>query len=45
MQNVRYDVEKGKLTLIIEWEDFRNYANPQEKFSYKVCILEPDKQN
>lgn len=41
MQNNRYDVEKGKLTLIIEWEDFKNYVNPNETFSFKVCILEP----
>lgn len=45
MQNLRYDVEKGNLTLIIEWEDFKNYTNPNETFSYKVCILEPDQPN
>ena len=42
MQNTRYDVEEGLLTLIIEWEDFKNYSNPDDTFSFKVCILEPD---
>lgn len=37
MQNIRYDVEKGLLTLIVEWGDFRRYS--VEDFKFKVCIL------
>ena len=39
MQNIRYDVEAGILTIIIEWQDFHKYA--QENYRFKVCILQP----
>ena len=39
MQNIRYDVEKGILTVIIEWQDFKKYI--QGDYKFKVCILEP----
>ena len=39
MQNIRFDVEKGILTLIIEWQDFCKY--PQGDYRFKVCILQP----
>ncbi len=41
MQNIRFDVEKGILTLIIEWQDFKRYI--QDKYKFKVCILQPGK--
>ena len=39
MQNIRYDVEKGILTIIIEWQDFKKYE--QGDYRFKVCILQP----
>ncbi|MBR4811126.1 MAG: hypothetical protein IK039_05125 [Bacteroidaceae bacterium] len=41
MQNIRFDVEKGILTIVIEWQDFRKY--PQGDYDFKVCILQPGK--
>lgn len=41
MQNIRFDVEKGILTLIIEWQDFKRYI--QDNYRFKVCILQPGK--
>lgn len=41
MQNIRYDVEKGILTIIIEWQDFKKYE--QGDYRFKVCILQPGK--
>ena len=41
MQNIRYDVEKGKVTIIIEWQDFGKYL--QNDYKFKVCILQPGK--
>ena len=55
MQNIRYDVcrdivnvkgkdvETGIVTVIIEWQDFRKYA--QEDYRFKVCILQPGVEN
>lgn len=42
MQNIRYDVEKGIVTLIIEWQDFHTYI--QGDYRFKVCILQPGKK-
>ncbi len=39
MQNIRYDVEAGKVTMAIEWQDFRKYN--QGDYEFKVCILKP----
>jgi len=39
MQNIRFDVERGILTLIIEWQDFHKYI--QGDYKFKVCILQP----
>ena len=39
MQNIRFDVEKGVLTVIIEWQDFKKYI--QNDYDFKVCILQP----
>ncbi|MGX8689709.1 MAG: hypothetical protein ACSW76_03590 [Bacteroidaceae bacterium] len=41
MQNIRYDVERGILTLVIEWQDFKVYD--QGNYKFKVCILSPGK--
>lgn len=41
MQNIRFDVERGILTLIIEWQDFKRYI--QDNYRFKVCILQPGK--
>ena len=42
MQNIRYEVENGILTLVIEWQDFRRYI--QGDYQFKVCILQPGKK-
>lgn len=39
MQNIRYDVEEGLVTLVVEWEDFKVYG--LDNFKFKVCILSP----
>ena len=39
MQNIRFDVEMGILTLVIEWQDFNKYI--QGNYKFKVCILQP----
>ncbi|MBO4561139.1 MAG: hypothetical protein J5705_04125 [Bacteroidaceae bacterium] len=39
MQNIRFEVEKGILTLVIEWQDFDLYD--QQDMRFKVCILSP----
>ena len=39
MQNIRFDVEKGILTIVIEWQDFFKYT--QGDYRFKVCILQP----
>lgn len=39
MQNIRYDVEVGKVTMAIEWQDFKRYN--QTDYEFKVCILKP----
>ena len=39
IQNVRYEVEPGLLTIIVEWAD--NVFCPLDKMDFKVCILSP----
>lgn len=42
MQNIRYEVEPGLLTIAVEWQDF--YKCPlNEDFKFDVCILSPGK--
>lgn len=41
MQNIRYEVEKGLLTIVVEWEDFYDYTDPNSDYVFKVCILSP----
>ena len=49
MQNIRFEtertkingVERGVLTLVIEWQDFKKYI--QSDYRFKVCILSPGK--
>lgn len=42
MQNIRYEVEEGILTIVIEWQDFIKYHQPD--YTFKVCILSPGKK-
>ena len=42
MQNIRYEVELGILTIVIEWQDFKKYI--QDNYKFKVCILTPGKK-
>ncbi len=37
MQNIRFDVDEGMITLVVEWEDFKIYR--LDDFRFKVCIL------
>lgn len=41
MQNIRYEVEKGILTMVIEWQDFCSYKPDLNNLKFKVCILMP----
>jgi hypothetical protein len=42
MQNIRYEVEPGLLTIAVEWQDF--FKCPlDEDFKFDVCILSPGK--
>lgn len=41
MQNIRYEVEPGLLTIVVEWQDF--YRCDLEDFKFNVCILTPAK--
>lgn len=41
MQNIRYEVEKGLLTIAVEWEDFYDYTDRNADYVFKVCILSP----
>ena len=38
MQNIRYRVEKGFLTIIVEWSDSEEYAIDYD-MRFKVCIM------
>lgn len=42
MQNIRYEVEPGLLTVVIEWEDF--YEHSIDNMDFRVCILNPYNQ-
>jgi hypothetical protein len=41
MQNIRYEVELGRLAIVIEWQDFKKYI--QDNYKFKVCIITPAK--
>lgn len=41
MQNIRYRVEKGFLTIVVEWSDSEEYAIDYD-MRFKVCILSQD---
>lgn len=41
MQNIRYRVEKGFLTIVIEWSDSEEYAIDYD-MRFKVCIMSQD---
>lgn len=43
MQNIRFEVEPGLLTVAVEWQDY--YSCPlDEDFTFSVCILSQGKQ-
>lgn len=42
MQNIRYEVEPGLLTIAVEWQDFVK-CPLDEDFKFDVCILSPGK--
>lgn len=40
MENIRFRVEKGFLTIVVEWSDAEEYAfTPADDMRFKVCIL------
>ena len=39
MQNIRYEIEPGLLTICVEWQDF--YKCDLEDFTFDVCIVSP----
>ena len=41
MQNFRFEVEKGILTLVVESQDFGDYGRLDSKYIFKVCIIKP----
>lgn len=41
MQNIRFEAEKGYLRIVVEWQDFDNYARDLNPMKLKVCILSP----
>ena len=42
MQNIRYEVEPGLLTIAVEWQDF--VKCDLEDFKFSVCIIKPGKR-
>ena len=42
MQNIRYEVEPGLLTIAVEWQDF--VKCDLENFKFSVCIIKPGKR-
>ena len=42
MQNIRYEVEPGLLTIAVEWQDF--VKCDLEDFKFSVCIIKPGKK-
>ncbi len=41
MQNFRYEVEPGILTLVVEAQDFWDYIPMNSNYKFKVCIIKP----
>jgi len=44
MQNIRFEVEKGILTIVVEWQDFDSYVRDLRDMRFKVCVLSPGDQ-
>lgn len=44
LENIRYEVERGILTIVVTWDDFKIY-NIDENLEFKVCILTPGKKS
>ena len=43
LENIRYEVERGLLTIVVTWDDFEIYSI-DENMKFKVCILTPGKK-
>lgn len=41
MENIRFEAEKDRLALVIEWQDFGDYRKDLNNMRFKVCILSP----
>ena len=39
-ENMRFEVEKGLVTIVLEWNDFCFHDN-LENYKFKICILTP----
>ena len=39
-ENMRFEVEKGLVTIVLEWNDF-NFHDNLENYKFKICILTP----
>jgi hypothetical protein len=39
MQNIRYEIEPGLLTIVVEWEDYKRCD--LSDMNFRVCILAP----
>lgn len=42
-ENIRFEVERGLLTIVVTWDDFNRY-DINEDMKFKVCILYPDEE-
>ncbi len=40
MENMRFEVEKGLITVVLEWSDFKFHDN-LNNYKFKFCILTP----
>lgn len=40
LQNIRFDVEKGWVSIVIEWEDGLD-SDILENYKFKICVLAP----
>ena len=42
MQNIRYEVRNGLVTIVMEWGNREMYAAPTENYRFRVSIIRPD---
>ena len=43
-ENIRFEVERGLLTLVVTWDDFKLY-DIDENLKFKVCIIYPSEED